>query len=1037
MIRRGRASSALAGILVIVGCGALGYASIGCDSETASTGSRPPGDKMPRAQNTRSGAIHFTEIAGSVGLTHRNTSGSAEQRYIVESISAGIAVLDVDGDGWLDLFFIDGTALGDSSATGAAASTSPAGHRLYLNEADEGGSRRFRDITIDSGLGRPDLAKTDVDQPDWAMGVAVGDIDNDGDPDLYITHWGRDHLFRNDSTAGQIHFTQATSGSGLGSDAWGTSAAFADIDGDGLLDLYVTNYLEFDLDNPPADGNWCHFKEVKSFCGPEGIPAQSDRLYRNLGDGHFEDISASSGIGSPVYPGLGVLFTDIEADGDLDIYVANDSEPNLLFRNDRPVGGQSGGSDGARAIHFTEIGTRLGVAYSEGGLAQAGMGVDGGDIDNDGDIDIYVSNFSDDVNTLYANDGHGWFDDGTAAAGMGRIVRPFLGWSTAFSDFDNDGWLDLFVANGHVYPALEEVADGLDYAQRNLLYRNESGRFHEIGLGAGLNRISVSRAAAIVDFDNDGDPDIVVANLNDTPSLWRNDGGNISSWVGLRLQGTVSNRDAIGATVRLYTAGSVQTREVQRGRGFQSQFDPRPLFGLGPSTVGHDTRLDSIVIDWPSGQRQTILSTDMPLARRYLHVIEGTAPVAGMLIPAPSDAPGTIATPQSAVRGPVATPALEVLTDDPVVLRDEAAKLYRQGRYPESRRHLERVIALIPDEVTSRINLAMVHFSGLGEYEEASNLLGKALAIDPKRAEAHHLLGKIRLHQHRLDEAIESLTDATRLSPTSGEYEGWLGIARQRRGLHAEAELSFLTAARLAPWDPRPHLNLGRLYQQTGLRDSVVTTRAFATFERLSPPQRLVDHYRRKLAEYPDRAAAPYLLGRAYHDQGRMQLAEKHYGMALALDSTFAPALHGAGRILQERGQLPEAASAYAAAWESDPQLPGIDNDLGQVYHHQRRFDLAVTAYRRGLDHISDPAEVPALLTNLAMAHAMLGQLDDAVGAFERSLEVDPTQMDTRDAFAQVLMAQGKRAAAAAQWQEILRQQPNNTIARQRLQQLR
>ena len=977
----------------------------GCESTTTDQRTAP----------TASAPFHFTQIAAQSGLLHHNTSGNAEQRFIVESISAGVAVLDVDGDGWLDLFFVDGVKSDDSATTTPSSSS---GHRLYLNEAGADGSRQFRDVTEESGLA----------QSGWGMGCAVGDIDNDGDPDLYVTYWGRDRLWRNDSSDSEVRFTETTSEAGLGSDAWGTSAAFADIDADGLLDLYVANYLEFDLTAPPADGNWCHFKEVESFCGPEGIPAQSDRLYHNLGQGRFADISRSSGIDAEAYPGLGVLFTDIESDGDLDIYVANDSEPNFLFRNDSANGD----------IRFTQVGTRLGVAYSEGGLAQAGMGVDGGDIDNDGDIDIYVSNFSDDVNTLYANDGQGWFDDGTSASGMGRVVRPFLGWSTAFSDFDNDGWLDLFVANGHVYPALQDVAGGLAYAQRNLIYHNATGRFSEVGTESGLRRVSASRAAAIIDFDNDGDADIVVANLNDTPSLWRNNTGNTSNWIGLRLEGRTSNRDAIGTRVTLHAAGIKQTRQIQRGRGFHSQFDPRPRFGLGQNAA-----VDSIVIDWPSGLRQTIASDGTPILRRYLHIVEGKAPIAGTLIPPPDysvpsiDYPTPPADEQPApIRGSAASD-LGQLSDDPDLLRQQAVRLYQQGRYPESRRHLERVIEMEPDEVASRINLAILYFSGMGDFEKADGVLAEALAIDPKRAEAHHLLGKIRLQQDRLDEAIGSLAQASRLSPTSGEYEGWLGLARQRHGLHVKAEASFLTAARLAPWDPRPYLNLGRLYQQTGLRDSLATARSFATFERLSPAQRLVDHYKRKLAEYPDHAAAPYLLGRAYHEQGRMQLAEQNYARALELDPTFADALHGAGRLLQERGQLLEAANAYEAARKQNPDLPGIDNELGQIYHHQRRFDLAVSAHRRGLDRITDRAAVPTLLANLAMAHAMGGQLDDAKGAFERSLELDPNQIDTRDAFAQVLMAQGDTEAAATQWQEVLRRQPTHQGAQQRLQQIR
>ena len=974
------------GVVWLIGAGLISAGLVGCESSPSTSPERP-------ASADR--AIHFTQIAEASGLRHRNISGDPKQRFIVESISAGVAVLDIDGDGWFDLFFVGGTRATDPPEAPS--------HELYLNEAGHDG-RRFRRVTDESGLSTQG----------WGMGTAIGDIDNDGDPDLYVTYWGRDQLWRNDSSAGNVRFTEITSAAGIQNDDWGTSAAFADIDADGWLDLYVTNYLEFDVNAPPADGSWCHFKEVESFCGPEGIPAQSDRLYHNLGDGRFEEISQSSGIGSISYPGLGVLFTDIEDDGDLDIYIANDSEPNFLFRN----------NSSAEEIRFEQVGTRLGVAYSEGGLAQAGMGVDGGDIDNDGDRDLYVSNFSDDVNTLYTNDGHGWYTDATYATGMGRVVRPFLGWSTAFADYDNDGWLDLFVANGHVYPALQQVPGGLRYAQRNLLYHNEAGRFTEIGQDIGLHRVSTSRAAAPIDFDNDGDLDLVVANLNDTPSLWRNDGGNVNGWLGLRLIGESSNRDAIGTRVRLFAGDVVQTRQLQRGRGFQSQFDPRLVFGLGASGS-----VDSLVISWPSGQRQIVRN---PPTRRYLEVVEGTQPVEGPQVPKPTSAP--LAT--STMPAPAAPEQMKVDERiDAGTLRRLASELYRQGRYEESRRHLERGLEVEEQDVTSHINLATVHFSGRGDYEEATSVLSRALDIDPQRAEAHHLLGKIQLQQSLHEEAIVSLKEAARLSPTSGEYEGWVGLAYQRDGQMDAAEKAYRTAARLAPWDPRPYLNLGRLYEQTD-RDSVTAARAFAEFERLSPAQRRVNHYKRKLAEYPDHPAAPYLLGRTYYEQGRFGLAEKNYKLALQLDPNHAPTLHAAGRLLQDGGKLTEAANAYLRARESDPDLQGIDNDLGQVYHFQKRFDLAVDAYNRALDRTTDAEITPTLLSNLAMAHAMTGQLNQAREVFERSVALKPDQIDTRDALGQVLMALGEVDAAAAQWREILRLQPGNSVARQRLQEI-
>ena len=497
-------------------------------------------------------------------------------------MSAAAAFADCDGDGFLDLFIVNGTRL-----TGAPEG---AGNRLFRNEPDpgegSGPARKFREV--EAGLG----------PPGWGMGCAAGDYDNDGDVDFHVTYWGPDRLYRNDGG----DFAEVAAGAGVADGRWGSSAAFADLDADGHLDLYVTNYLEFDLEMPPGGGGKCLYKGLRVFCGPAYAPRQRDRLYRNQGGGTFADVSAAAGVEAHRLPGLGVVFGDFDGDADQDIYVANDGEPNLLFRND---GGW----------RFAETAKTAGAAYSLDGMAQAGMGVHAGDFDNDGDLDLFTTNFSDEYNTLYRNDGGGSFEDATGEVGLGETALPFLGWGTGFADFDNDGWLDLFVANGHLHPELDRSFLGLFYAQRNLLYHNRGGRFVEVGAGSGevWSIEKVSRAAAVGDYDNDGDADLFVMNLNDTPTLLRNDSGGGNGWLGLRLTGTESNRDAIGARVRVRGGGMEQVREVQRGYGFQAQNDPRLLFGLG------GRRAEEMEILWPSGRRQLI--ADPPLGR-YLKARE-------------------------------------------------------------------------------------------------------------------------------------------------------------------------------------------------------------------------------------------------------------------------------------------------------------------------------------------------------------------------------------------------------------------------------
>ncbi|HJP29340.1 MAG TPA: FG-GAP-like repeat-containing protein [Candidatus Latescibacteria bacterium] len=959
------------------------------DSHEATAHTPAPIPAVPGAGSA--GEVRFTEVGADAGLGDvLNHSGSPEQRFIVETMSAGASWLDADGDGWLDLFFTDGSHL----------ETPPedAGNRLLRNEAAPDGFRRFRNITAAAGVGHSG----------WAMGSAVGDVDGDGDPDLYVTYWGQDRFYRNLGGTPEPSFVHQDD-TGLVNPGWGTSATFADFDNDGSLDLYVANYLHFDRQDPPAGGNWCAYKGLDAFCGPEGIPAEPDRLFRNTGDGRFEDRSTATGIDARAWPGLGVVAGDFDDDGDTDVYVANDSEPNLLFRN---------GGD----WQFTEAGTRTGVAYSVTGLAQAGMGVDAGDWDNDGDLDLYVSNFSDDVNTLYANDGTAWFTDATNSAGLGGVVRPFLGWSTAFLDYDLDGWLDLFVANGHVYPQLRNYAAGLAYDQRSLLYHNEGGRFSEIGQATGLTAVVASRGAAVGDYDNDGDPDIVVVNLNTRPHLYRNDGGSSRAWVGLSLRGTEGNGDAIGARVWLHTPGSVQMREIQRGRGFLGQSDRRLQFGLGDTD-----RVDSVVVRWPTGTRQVV--HDVAL-RRYTAIVEG-GPTATLPMP---EGPSATTSPIDLTADTPAPGVLPVVdsTWDAGRCRSEAGRLYGQGRYAETAALLERAIELEPSSVRAHINLALVHHAGLGDTERAAVIVRRALEMAPQRPEALHLLGKIHLSANRSQQAVAAFSQALRVAPRSGEYAGWLGLAHERSGDTAAAITAYGLAARLAPWDPRPHLNLARIQQRQG--DATTAEREYAAFDSLAPVQSRVDHYQRKTREYTDSASAPYLLARAYEEQGRLAAAEGSYRKAIELERSMAAAHHGLGRVLQRRNQLDSAVAAFEAAVRFDPAAVEVYSDLGQAYHFQHRYDQAISAYLRAIERDSGIALVHS---NLGMAYAMAGELQKSSAAFRRGVELDPGAVDARDGLAQVLLATGDRRGAEQQWRAVLRLHPGHTGARRGLARLR
>ena len=483
-----------------------------------------------------------------------------------------------------------------------------------------------------------------------------------------------------------------------------------------------------------------------------------------------------------------MTFADLDQDGDLDIYVANDTAPNLLLRNDGDW-------------RFAEVGLDAGVAFSGTGKDQAGMGVHSGDYDNDGRPDLFVTNFSDDVNTLYRNEGNLRFADATFAAGLAGVVLPYLGWGTGFVDFDNDGWLDLFVANGHLYPQLENYSSGLRYAQRNLLYHNRAGRFAEVGLQTGQAWAieKVSRAAAIGDYDNDGDADLLFLNLNDAPTLLRNERGNNNHWLGLKLVGTKSNRDAIGTRVQVVTGDLTLVREVQRGYGFQAGHDPRLLFGLG-----QNQRVERIDIRWPSGRRQVI---ENPPPRRYLNVREGSDQVAA-LQPPPTAAPGMLrpasqnqqtaastrlpSSDQDRQTDPKPAPQIGAPHWDAEDYLQAGKTLYSKGRYDEVRTVLQQGLLQEPNSLPLRIHLGLVLILGLGNYAAAATELERAVQDYPQSVDAHYYLGRAYLGQNRLVAAIQALQQATELDPASWIYHKLVGpglyARRQPRGRYGRPE---------------------------------------------------------------------------------------------------------------------------------------------------------------------------------------------------------------------------------------------------------
>jgi hypothetical protein len=503
--------------------------------------------------------IQFVDITKSAAINFEHVS-SPDKRYIVESMSGGVAVLDYDNDGLLDIYFVNSLTVDVLKANGKTASI------LYRNT----GNGTFADVTTKAGVG-------DVG---WGMGVAVGDYNNDGFDDLYVTCVGPNHLFKNN---GNGTFSDVTKTAGVSDPRWSTGASFVDYDNDGKLDLMVANYVAFDFQNLPefGKGRLCQYKGIPVQCGPRGLRGDGDTLYHNEGDGTFTDVSKKAGVADPNgYYGMGVICTDFDEDGLVDIFVANDSTPNFLYKNN---------GDGT----FKEIGFPAGVAVNENGSEQGSMGVTLGDYDHDGKLDLFVTNFDDDYNTLYHNDGQGSFTDVSYAAKVAAVSLPYVGWGTKFFDYDNDGWADIFVANGHVYPQIPT------YLQRNFVHKNNRDRtFTEVGLqlGAPFATKRAARGVAFGDLDNDGDVDLVINNLDGAPTVLRNDGGSVSKSLLIKLVGVKSNRGGVGARVKVVSGDLVQADEVHSGDSYISQSDMRLHFGLE-----NRTKIDLVEVRWPSG----------------------------------------------------------------------------------------------------------------------------------------------------------------------------------------------------------------------------------------------------------------------------------------------------------------------------------------------------------------------------------------------------------------------------------------------------
>jgi hypothetical protein len=532
--------------------------------------------------------IDATHQAGLDKFHHR--MGYPEKMTILETNGSGVAFLDYDNDGWLDIFLLNG------STFEALKGKEPAPRAMLFHNNHDG---TFTDVTEKAG----------VANERWGFGVAVADYDNDGWPDIYIANYGKNRLYRNNHDG---TFADVAEKAGVTLGGWSSGPTWGDYDHDGLLDLFVPRYVQFDADNPPGPGkhgfpaSLCQFRGANVMCGPRGLPGEDDHLFHNNGDGTFTDVSVKAGVSDPnKYYGLASVFVDVDDDGWVDLLVANDSVPKYLYRNNH---------DGT----FEDISYLSGFALNDSGHEQASMGIGVGDYNRDGRVDFVISNFSDDYNTLYRNEGEASFDDVSFQAGIAEPTIPFLAWGNCFLDFDNDGLVDIFFANGHVYPAVDKQDIGTTWAQRPQLFRNLDGKkFQEVppATGSGLAVVVTARGAAFGDLFNDGHVDVVMNNMDSPPTLLRNVVKNDNHWVAFRLIGTgKSPRDAIGAKVFVTTGGFRQRVDVFSGGSYGSSSDPRPHFGLGSAT-----KIDKVEIHWPDGAKEEV---SVPEVDRIFTVVE-------------------------------------------------------------------------------------------------------------------------------------------------------------------------------------------------------------------------------------------------------------------------------------------------------------------------------------------------------------------------------------------------------------------------------
>ena len=944
--------------------------------------------------------VKFVDATSASGLDFQHHNSSTPNKYLIETMTGGVAIFDYDNDGWMDVFFVNGARLKDPQPDGEPLDKSAPQfwNRLYRNNRDG----TFSDVT----------EKARLQGRGYGMGVAAADYDNDGFSDLLVTNYGEAVLYHNN---GDGTFSDITTKAGIKIEGWATGAGFLDYDNDGYLDLFVCRYLQWNF----KEGSlFCGVSQPggRAYCHPDKFQPISNYLFKNNGDGTFSDVSQASHISASLGKGLGVAFGDFNHDGFLDIDVANDSFPQFLFKNN---------GDGT----FTEVGKISGVGYTEDGKTFAGMGTDFADVDNDGNPDIVTTALPYEYFSFFRNDGNGSFSYATLTSGLGKITRLFSGWGMRIFDYDNDGSKDLFFVNSHVMDNIEVTQPHLSYRQKSLLLRNVGKEFVNVSSTSGeiFNRAWAGRGAAFGDLDNDGDVDIVVSTCDGRGSYLRNEGGNRNHWIGIELRGVRSNRQGIGATIKLTTANDrVLYNMVSTAGSYLSANDSRVVFG-----IGGEQSIKEIRVQWPSGIEQ-VISTPKP--DQFLKVVEAipraNPTLSGSVGKSSSTESASPTDPGPIPVLPVSAPPAAQLSSGPQDSSPPARKadtnpaaaakyrlaesLLKENKAAEAAEALKDAIRLQPNFTEARFALAVVlALQGKENYGTAIDHFLTVLQLDPKHVDARVNLGKLLEQEGDFEGAAAALKEALALADQRADLYVMLGQDQRRTEKYSEAIQSFRRALELDPQVPGAHYGLGMTLRSLG--DVPAAGSEFELALKLNP----------------DDALAHYQLGRFMILQKELLEAARHLEESVRLKPDLADAYAKLGVVYKSLGKNEQAEKAFRTAVRLNPQMEKAAYGLAQLLQAEGKTAEAQKAFEqvRELKANSSALADASSLNATGVVRMNSGELDEALEKFRAALTLDPTYAAAAYNQGLVLARQGKTPEAIQSFRTAIRLRPGFVLA--------